>query len=147
MPRKRVFVALALALVGLIAASQEIRLLIVDETTTMEESLRIQAFARGLRASGVFTVKAMLAVPTEPWEGVPFLFILVFPVLGPYVWLLSPGPVQCLPDPLPLVYYALVDGVAQAFGGAREVRGSGDDLYPFLLSVLLQRLGLLVGVN
>ncbi len=147
MPRRRVFVALALALVGLIAASQEIRLLIVDETTTMEESLRIQALVRGLRTSGVFTVKAMLAVPTEPWEDAPFLFVLVFPVLGPYVWLLSPGPVQYLPDPLPLVYYALADGVAQAFGGAREVRGSGDDLYPFLLSVRLQRLGLLVGVN
>lgn len=145
--RRLLFVAMALMLVSAIGAGQQVRLLIVDETVTMEESLRIQALARGLRASGVFAVKAMLALPAEPWEDDPFLFILVFPAQGPYVWLCSPGPVQYLPDPLPLVYYGLVDGVAQAFGGTRQVRGSGDDLYPFLLSLYLQRLGLLVGVN
>jgi len=147
MVQRVALVAAALALAGLIGAGQQVRLLIVDETTTVEESLRIQALARGLRASGVFTVRAMLALPAVPWEEEPFLFVLVFPSQGRYVWLLSPGPVQYLPDPLPLVYSGLVEGVAQAFATAREVRGSGDDLYPFLLSLHLQRLGLLVGVN
>lgn len=90
--------------------------------------------------------RAMLSLPTEPWSDEPFLFVLIFPGQGPYVWLCTPGP-QYLPDPLPVVYAALVEGIAQAFGQAREVRGSGDDLYPFLLSIYLQRLGLLVGVN
>lgn len=143
--RKAALWAVSLALAVLMGTGQPVRLLIVDETTTVEESLRIQALARGLRASGVFTVKAALALPTEPWEDEPFLFILIFPAEGPFVWLLSPGPVQYLPEPLPLVYRGLVDGVAQAFAGGHVVRGSGDDLYPFLLSIHLQRQGLLVG--
>ena len=136
-----------LAMAGMVVAGQHVRLLLVDETTTIDDSLRIQALARGLRATEVFVVKAMLALPTERWGDDPFLFVLVFPAQGLYVWLLSPGPVQFLPDPLPLVYAGLVDGVTQAFGGSRQVRGSGDDLYPFLLSLQLQRLGLLVGAN
>lgn len=147
MVRRLASVALVMVLVGLIGVGEQVRLLVVDGTTTMEESLRIQALVRALRATGFFTVKAMLSLPTEPWEGEPFLFILVFPAQGPFVWLLSPGPVQYLPDPLPLVYGGLVDGVVQAFGGARQVRGPGDDLYVFLLSIRFQRLGLLVGAN
>ncbi len=136
----------AMALLGVVAgASQPVRLLIVDETETVEESLRILALARALRATEVFSVRALRALPTEPWKEEPFLFVLLFPARGPYVWLLSPAPVAYLPDPLPLVYAGLVDGVRQAFGGAREVRGSGDDLYPFLLSLHLLRLGVLVG--
>lgn len=145
--KRLVGTACLVALIGALAIGQTARLLIVDETRTIEESLRIQALVGGLRASGVFIVKAMLELPTEPWEDEPFLFVLVFPAQGPYAWLLSPGPAQYLPDPLPLVYSGLVDGVVQAFGGAREVRGSGDDLYPFLLAIYLQRLGFLVGAN
>lgn len=138
---------MVLAMVGLVATGQQVRLLIVDETTTVEESLRIQALARGLRATEVFVVKAMPSLPTERWRDEPFLFILVLPAQSLYVWLLPPGPVQYLPDPLPLVYAGLVDGVGQAFDGSRQVRGSGDDLCPFLLSLQLQRLGLLVGAD
>ena len=145
MRRRAACVVVALALAGLLAVGQQVRVLIVDETTTIEESLRIQALARGLRTSGVFAVKALLALPTEPWMDEPFLFVLLFPARGPYVWLLSPGPVQHLPDPLPAVYAGLVDAVNQAFGAARQVRGPGDDLYVFLLSLHLQWLGLLVG--
>lgn len=145
--RTLAWVVVAVAMAAVIGVGQQVRLLIVDETTTVEESLRIQALARGLRATEVFVVKAMLSLPTERWRDEPFLFILLFPAQGPYVWLLSPGPVQYLPDPLPLVYAGLVDGVGQAFGGSRQVRGSGDDLYPFLLSLQLQRLGLLVGAD
>jgi len=136
-----------LALVGAVAIGQEVRLLIVDETTTMEESVRLEALVRGLRATGVFKVRAMLSLPTAPWSDEPFLFVLVFPTQGPYAWLCTSSPVQYLPDPLPLVYAGLVDGVGQAFGTARQVRGSGDDLYPFLLSIYLQQLRVLVGVN
>lgn len=145
MRERLAMMAAVIALAGLLAAGQQVRLLVVDETTTVEESLRIQALARGLRESRVFEVKAMLTLPITPWEGERFLFVLVFPARGPFVWLLSPGPVQYLPEPLPIVYRSLVDAVAQAFAGERIVRGSGDDLYPFLLSIHLQRLGLLVG--
>lgn len=147
MARRRWGVAAAVVLAAVLGVSQEVRLLVVDQTTTVEESLRLQALVRGLKNTGVFAVRAMTALPTERWEEEPFLFALVFPAHGPYVWLLSPGPIEYLPDPLPLVYCRLVDGVAQAFSGARVTRGSGDDLYPFLLSIHLQRLGLLVGAN
>ncbi|MCX7750077.1 MAG: hypothetical protein N2320_00645 [Candidatus Bipolaricaulota bacterium] len=141
---KKLAFAVALAL-AVAASAQPVRLLVVDETETVEESLRIQALARALRATEVFAVKAVRALPAEPWAGEPFLFVLLFPARGPYVWLLSPAPVGYLPDPLPLVYAGLVEGVTQAFGGARQVRGSGDDVYAFLLSLHLLRLGVLVG--
>lgn len=147
MMRTLAWVLAAAVLAAAIGVGQQVRLLIVDETTTMEESLRVQALARGLRATGVFVVKAMLSLPTEPWTDEAFLFILVFPPQSAFVWLLSPGPAQYLPDPLPLVYAGLVDGATQAFGGVRQVRGSGDDLYPFLLSLQCQRVGLLMGAN
>ena len=147
MMRRLAWIVVGVALAVGMAAGQQVRVLIVDETTTIEESLRVQALARALRATEVFVVKAMLSLPTERWRDEPFLFALVFPAQSLYVWLLSPGPVQYLPDPLPLVYFGLVEGITQAFDGSRQVRGSGDDLYPFLLSLQLQRRGLLVGVD
>ncbi len=60
-----------LALIGAVAIGQEARPLIVDETTTMEESAPAEA-RRGLRPAGVFKVRAMLSLPSAPWPDEPF---------------------------------------------------------------------------
>ncbi len=130
-----------------VVAQTTLRLLVVDQTDTMEESLRIVAFVRAVRATGFFTVKALPRLPTEPWADEPFLFVIVIPAQSRYIWFCTPAPVQYLPDPLPEAYRGLVEGLVQAFEGRREVRGSSDDLYVFFLSVYLQRLQLLVGVG
>ncbi|MFH1610237.1 MAG: hypothetical protein ABID40_06390 [Candidatus Bipolaricaulota bacterium] len=145
--RRLVGVVFMLALVGAMAIGQEVRLLIVDQTGTVEESVRLEALARGLRATGVFKVRATLSLPAESWQDEPFLFVLVLPSQGRFAWLCTPGPVQYLPEPLQLAYAGLVQGIEQAFAGIRQVRGSGDDLYPFLLSLYLQSLGVLVGAR
>ncbi|MCR4392273.1 MAG: hypothetical protein NUV94_05770 [Candidatus Acetothermia bacterium] len=143
--RRLAALAVALVLIGAAAAGEQVRLLIVDETKTLEESVRLEALARGLRASGVFQVQAMLKLPTEPWQGEPFHFVLVLPAHSRFAWLCAPGPVQYLPEPLQRPYHGLAQGVHQAFAGRREVRGPGDDLWPFLLSGYLQHFGVLHG--
>ncbi len=144
----RVLALLAcLAVGGTLALGQTIRLLIVDETKTLEESLRIAAFARAVRGTGFFSIKALPALPTHAWEDEPFLFAIIVPETGRFIWLCTPAPIQYLPEPLPEAYAGLAQGLREAFAGEREVRGSGDDLYVLLLAIQLQRLGILVGVG
>ncbi|QAA77117.1 MAG: hypothetical protein BIP78_1351 [Candidatus Bipolaricaulis sibiricus] len=146
----RLVVALmaVLCLWGASAVGQTVlRVLIVDQTDTMEESLRILAFARALRATGLVTLKAVTQLPDAPWAEEPFLVVIVIPAQSRFIWLCTPAPVGYLPDPLPEAYRGLADGLTQAFDGQREVRGSGDDLYVFFLSLHLQRRGVLVGVD
>ena len=126
---------------------QTLRLLIVDQTGTMEESLRILAFVRAVRATGLVTVKALAGFPTEPWTEEPFLFAIVIPPQTELIWFCTPAPVNYLPNPLPEAYNALAGGLVQAFEGRRQVRGSHEDVYVLFLSGYLQRLNYLVGVD
>lgn len=136
-----VAMALAWAVAG---ASQPVRLLIVDETETVEESLRILALARALRATEVFSVRALRALPAEPWEEEPFLFVLLFPARGPTSGSSPRRRSGTSPTPSPSSTPASWTGFGRRSGGAGGP-GSGDDLYPFLLSLHLLRLGVLVG--
>ncbi len=144
----RVVTAILLVVASLaLSCLGEVRLLIVDQTETIEESIRLEALARGLWASGAFAVRTMLEWPDEPWEEEPFHLILVLPSEGPEAWLCSPGPVDGLPDGLQLAYHGLADGVDQAFEGKRTVRGLGDSLQAWSMAISLHRLGYLIGAG
>ncbi len=141
--RRVVAICLAVAVLCLPGVAQ-VRLLLVDRTETVEESLRLEALARGLKASEVFEVRAVLQWPTEKWDGEPFHFVLVLPPASPFAWLCAPGPVEYLPEGLQLAQHGLVQAVVQAFDGGRIVAGLGDDLYPWLLTIHLAHLGYIV---
>ncbi len=144
----RTVAVILLAVAGLALSSiGEVRLLIVDETETIEESIRLEALARGLWASEAFSVRTLLKWPEEPWDGEPFHLILVLPTEGGEAWLCSPGPVSALPEGLQLAYQGLADGVDQAFEGKRTVRGLGESLKAWTMAIALHRLGYLIGVG
>jgi len=121
-------------------ALAQVRVFVVDQSTTLEESMRLLFLVRGLKAQG-FSFTAATSFPTEPWEGEPFLFVVYIPAQGPYLWFCSLAPETMLPEPLKEAAKGLKSALAQAFSGLREVRGPAEDLYPWLLSLYFARLG------
>ncbi len=137
-----------LAVAGLaLSCIGEVRLLIIDQTETIEESIRLEALARGLWASEAFLVRTLLSWPEEPWDEEPFHLVLALPSEGGVAWLCSPGPVSALPEGLQLAYEGLADGVDLAFEGKRSVRGLGESLQAWRMAISLHRLGYLIGAG
>lgn len=135
---KKVFL-LAFVFLALPAWAQ-LRVFIIDQSTTLEESLRLLYLVRSLKPQG-FSFTASTAFPAEPWKGEPFLFVIHIPAQGPYLWFCPPGPETLLPEPLREAAKGLKAALVQAFLGVREVRGPAEDLYPWLLSLYFARLG------
>jgi len=133
------FLLLAFVFLALPALAQ-VRAFIIDQSTTLEESMRLLFLVRNLKSQG-FSFTASTTFPTEPWEGEPFLFVIYIPAQGPYLWFCSPAPETMLPEPLREAAKGLKSALAQAFSGLREVRGPAEDLYPWLLSLYFARLG------
>lgn len=131
---------LALSLSGL----AQIRVLLVDETQTLAESLRLLAAVRALKATGAFSFQALPHFPTQPWTGEPFHVVVYIPAQGPYIWFCSP-PLKILPQPLAEGLGRLRATLAWTFASLREVRGPGEDLYPLLLTVFLASRGYMGG--
>lgn len=137
---KKLLVLAALLALNLSALAQ-IRVLVVDESQTLEESLRLLAIVRNLKATGVFSFQALSSFPTEPWKGEPFQVVVYIPAHGPYIWFCSPWPESALPEGFRVALMHLRAAFSQAFSGLREVRGPGEDLYPIFLSFLLASRG------
>ncbi|MEN3009960.1 MAG: hypothetical protein ABDI20_03080 [Candidatus Bipolaricaulaceae bacterium] len=132
---------LALALPGL----AQVRVLLVDETQTLVESLRLLGVVRALRATGAFAFQALPAFPTAPWTGEPFHAVVYLPAQGPYLWFSAPWPEALLPPEFREALAALRRALAQAFASLREVRGPAEDLYPLLLALYFASRGYLGG--
>lgn len=138
--------ALLLAVLTLVLPGlAQIRVLVVDETGSLEESLRLLAAVRALKASGAFSFQALSKFPTEPWTGLPFQAVIYLPSQSPYIWLSVPWPESRLPREFRLAISALRQAFSQAFLSLREVRGPEEDLYPWLLSIFFFSRGYLGG--
>ncbi len=146
MIRRVLVLAVLLVCVSVLALSQ-VRLLIIDRTETMEESLRLEALARSLTATRQFEIRAMATWPRERWEQEPFHLVLYLPREGTRAWLCAPGPSRYLPPGLQEAQVALVSAVEEAFQGKRLVTGMEQDLYPWLLAVYLSHLKYLVATT
>lgn len=141
---KRWAVVVAVLALSLPALAQ-IRVLLIDETQTLEESLRLLAAVRALRATGAFSFHALSAFPTAPWTGEPFSVAIHIPAQGRYIWFCAPWPESLLPPGFQEALRGLRAAFAQAFAPLREVRGPGDDLYPLLLTLFLAHRGYMGG--
>lgn len=141
--RRGLTLALTLA-VGLTALGQ-IRALLINQSGTLEESLRLLAVVRTLKATGFFSFRAVSDLPLVRWTEEPFQVIIHIPAQGPYIWFCHPWPESLLPEGFRLALKALREAFAQAFSSLREVRGPQDDLYPLLLTLSLASLGYLGG--
>ncbi|MGC9529777.1 MAG: hypothetical protein ACP5G2_04060 [Candidatus Bipolaricaulaceae bacterium] len=137
-----VALALVTALAGL--AAGQVRLLVIDRTETVEESLRLEVLARALAAGGV-RVSATLTLPTRQWEGEGFDLVLLLPARGPYAWLCTPALAGDLSPAVATAARAVQGAAAEVFRGRRTVRTPGEDLLAWLLSAHLAGLGVLRG--
>lgn len=136
----RKFVLALCVLAVAVPALAQLRVLVIDQSQTLQESLRLLYLVRALKAKG-FVFQAITAFPTTPVSGEPFSFVLVIPPQGPYIWFCPPGPEDLLPKGLKEPALALKTAASQIFAPIREVRGPSQDLYPLLLSLYFGRLG------
>ncbi len=141
--RKFLLCTAVLAL-GLVSLGQ-IRVLVVDESKSLEESLRLLAAVRALKASGAFHFQAVLEFPQKPWAGEPFHVVVYIPTSGPYIWFCSPWPESFLPEEFRRALWHLKEALTQAFSSLRKLRGPAEDLYPLLLGLTLASLGYMGG--
>jgi hypothetical protein len=139
------FLVLAAVLILGLSGFAQIRVLVVDESQTLEESLRLLAVVRALKATFAFSFQALSAFPTKPWTGEPFQVVIYIPAHGPYIWFCSPWPESSLPEGFRTALGQLRTAFSQAFSALREVRGPGEDFYPVFLSLLLSSRGFMGG--
>lgn len=123
----------------------QIRVLVVDESKSLEESLRLLAVVRALKATGAFHFQAVSEFPKQPWTEEPFHVVIHIPTSGPFIWFCSPWPESILPGEFRLALSHLKDAFVQAFSPLREIRGPAEDLYPLFLSLALVSMGYMGG--
>lgn len=132
--------ALFLILLFGVGAFAQLRVLVIDQSQTLAESMRLLALVRALKPHGL-VFEAITHFPTTPWTGEPVLFVVYIPAQGPYIWFCPPGLEANLPQPLQEAAQKIKAALAQAFLGVREVRGPAEDLYPLLLALHFGSLG------
>jgi len=146
--QKRAWALAAIAVLGLFSlALGQVRFLIVDQTQTIEESMRLEALARTLLASGNSQLAAVTEPPRGPHPKGPFQFVVLVPERGSWVWVCT----LTLPNKLPPALQATLQGleqvIDQVFQGERRARDPGEDLYPALWSAYFLKVGILEGVS
>lgn len=141
---KKLLLLSAILTLGLVALGQ-VRVLVVDESGTLEESLRLLAVVRALKATGAFSFQAITEFPKQPWTAEPFHVVVYIPAKGPYIWFCAPWPESSLPEEFRLALSGLRQAFTQAFSPLRELRGPSEDLYPLLLTLRLVSLGYMGG--
>jgi len=139
--RKGALVGTILLAASLLAWGQA-RVLIVDQTQTIDESMRLEGLARLLLAGGT-QVKASLGwpggAPEERYE-----VVLVVPKERPVIWFCVPT-LNEVPTPLRPFLSQLRSAVSRVYGGMRALKAPEDDPLAYLLSWILLYTGLFGG--
>lgn len=129
------------------AAGPAVKVLIVDRTQTVLESMQLEVLARALLATGDFQLAAVTEPPRGPHPRGPFQFVVIVPERGEWVWVCTPT----LPGKLPLELRAALQGLEEAiqrvFQGKRRPVDPGADLYPALWSAYFLKVGILEGIE
>jgi len=147
---KRTFPVLLLALFALapLAGAQEtpVRVLVIDETKTFQESLQVNALAGLLKGNPTFEVAAKLAEVASPLDlplqhetlETTFDLVVLVPLdlgRGKTVWLFGRPYFEQKEPQVAQAAQALRGMLSQVFApqGA-AVRGVGDDLFPAIVA-------------
>jgi len=137
----------AVVLIVLMAVSglgaEPARLMIVDQTSGLVESMQVEVLARVLLASQAFTIKAAMGSPDDVHTDEPFDFVIIVPHGEPRVWICMPGLPGTLDEETRNALAVLNASIIQVFAGERQPLGPADDLYPFFWSAAFLRRGIL----
>jgi len=127
------------------ASQEKVNLLIIDETRTFEESMRVEITARLILQTGLFKLSSMLAVPQglNPKEE-KYDLILMIPGRIKQVWIITSDIPARLPERLQEAVEALRKVATQVFNPGREVVDVSQDLAPAIYGALFLNYGWLI---
>ncbi len=138
--------AVALMAVGISAGAiaGPVRLLVIDETHSIQSSLQIELFARALAGTGEFRIHALTEVPLDKNPGDPYDLAVIVPANVDQVWIVTPDLPSRLPPSLATALHTLTAIADRVYGGDRSldrraVVGVTDDLFPAVYSGFLVR--------
>lgn len=123
-----------------------VRLLVIDETHSVQSSLQIELFARALIGTGEFRIHALTDIPADRNPGAPYDLVVIVPSIVDQLWIVTPD----LPSRLPLSLAGAIQVVGsiaeRIYEGDRSldrraVVGVADDLFPAVYSGFLVRNG------
>jgi len=139
-------VGLALAYGTVWAAGPQAKVLIVDLTQTVMESMQLEVLARALLATGNFQLAAVTEPPNGPHPRGPFQFVVIVPERGAGGGM-YPHPAGETAPGLQAALQGLEEAVRLVFRGERRPVDPGVDLYPALWSAYFLKVGILEGIG
>ena len=120
-----------------------VRLLIVDETRSIQSSLQIAQFARTINASGLFELDAMTQIPAgKNVATAPYHFVLVLPERIDQVWIVTTDFPSNLRVEIKRAYEVLAELALTIYENPqaldrRLVAGVGDAVFPPIIPGVL----------
>lgn len=144
---------LTLGMVAVLAASgiaaPSVKVLIIDQTQNLMESMQVGILARILRTSGELEVEitGTTEIPDGPLPEGPFQLAIIVPAQAKWVWVCTPAFPEDLSPEVQMVLGILDKAVEQVFRGERHALDPADDLYVLGWSAYFLKLGVLGQVS
>ena len=141
-------VALAGGILGDEAPSTEqVRLLIIDETHSIQSSLQIGQFARALKETGLFEIDAMTTIPVDGnLSDQAYDLAVIVPEKLSQVWIVTADLPDKLSIPVQAAFQIVQELASRVYEGdqpldARAVADVTEDLFPAIYGGLLAQNG------
>ena len=132
---------------GDVPSSEPVRLLIIDETRSIQSSLQIAQFARTLKEMGLFEIDAMTTIPVEGnMSGQAYDLAVIVPEKLNQVWIVTADLPERLSTPVQAAFQVLKEIASRIYEGdrsldARVVADVTEDLFPAIYGGLLAKNG------
>ena len=138
--------SVGIGVLGDTTPSEQVRLLVIDETHGIKSSLQIELFAKTLVGTGKFSIHALTEIPTEKNTGDPYDIVVIVPSIVEQVWIVTPDVPSQLTPALAQAFHVVESITDKMYGGEhtldpRAVVGVTDDLFPALYSGFLVQNG------
>ncbi len=123
------------------------RLLIIDETHSIQSSLQIGQFARALKETGLFDMDARTDTPVNGNSGGPaYDLVLIVPESPSQIWIVTADLPEMLSPPVYAAFQGLKGIATRVYEGegsldARSVVDVTEDLFPAVYGGFLARNG------
>jgi|LZCG01.1.fsa_nt_gb hypothetical protein len=138
--------SVGIGVLGDTAPSEQVRLLVIDETHSIQSSLQIELFAKTLVGAGTFRIHALTEIPTEKNTEDPYDIVVIVPSIVEQVWIVTPDVPSRLTPTLVQALHVVESITDKMYEGEhtldpRAVVGVTDDLFPAVYSGFLVQNG------
>jgi len=140
-------VAFAGGVLGDIPNDESVRLLIIDETHSIQSSLQVAQFARALKETGLFEIDAMTTIPVDGnLSGKTYDLAVIVPEKLSQLWIVTADLPERLSIPVQAAFQGVKEIASRVYEGersldARAVADVTEDLFPAIYGGLLAKNG------